>query len=268
MKKIIISTILLLSLSWAASVFACSCIGSPTPCSSYAAAKAVLIGSVRSVEAWTDGNDGEIAAVRKVYVLVEKTFKGSVGAELVLRSYNTSCDFDFKQGQRWLLYAYYDDQKKIWRISSCDRSTLIEEAADDLAFLQGLPSATSTTRFSGVLRRDRKDTDEGPSRRVPLVATKVNIIGASQTYEAFTDKNGVYEIFGLPPGLYIVKPEPPPGLKLRSWNWGPTVTSFESNAIGLKLDLKEKSCAFADFSFMVDFQTSGKVSSGDGKPIP
>jgi hypothetical protein len=266
MKKIITSAILLLCSGATANVFACSCIGTPTPCSSYAAAKAVLVGSVRSVEAWTDGVDGEVAAVRNVYVHVEKTFKGSVGAELPLRSYNTSCDFDFKQGQRWLLYAYYDDQKKIWRISSCDRSTLIEEAADDLAFLQGLPSAASATRLSGVLRREKSDTDEGPSRTVPLVATKVNIIGAGHTYEAFTDKNGVYEIFGLPPGIYTVKPEPPPGLKLRSWNWGPR--SFEGNAISLKLDLKEKSCAFADFSFMVDFQTSGKVSSGDGKPIP
>jgi hypothetical protein len=39
------------------------------------------------------------------YVQVEESFKGGQVGELVFRSYGTSCDPVYKEGQRWLFYA-------------------------------------------------------------------------------------------------------------------------------------------------------------------
>jgi hypothetical protein len=48
-------------------------------------------------------------------------------------------------------------------------------------------------------------------------------------------------------------------LNLRSKFWGPTAVIWEGNAIGLKLSLKKKSCAVADFVF-------SESLSGPGTP--
>lgn len=258
-------TFLLLSPTF---VNACSCASYPTACEAYANAEAVFIGSVQKVENKLEKDeDGKEHITSQIaYVQIEKAFKGIKEVSVVFRSWGSSCDPVYKEGQRWLFYAYYDKKNKAWGIRACDRSAQIEGAADDLLYLEGLSSSGQKTRLSGVLEHFEDDPVERFSRVKNIIGAKVKIIGQQKTYEVYTDKNGVYEIYGLPPGQYAVEPEVPIGLKIRfPIYFGEVVYSSERTA---KAVLKEKGCAAVDFLFSADTSVSGKLFGADGSALP
>ena len=170
--------------------------------------EAVFVGTVTRVENKTakDPTGREHIVGQTAYVQVDEAFKGAKAPQLIFLSYGTSCDVTYEEGQRRLFYARYSKQDKAWSIGGCDRSTLLQHAADDLLYLRGLPASAQKTRIAGELKtRDYK----------PLMGVKVKLIGESKTHEVFTNKDGVYEAYGLPAGKYFVEPETPLNLKLR-----------------------------------------------------
>ena len=217
------------------SAMACSCARTLSVCEAFARADGVFAGIVERVEDKKGMLDGrEIIARQVAYVHVLEAFKGVKESELVFRTEGTSCDVSYKEGERWLFYASYDKASNAWGIFQCDRSNDLESVADDLLYLSGLPGSAQRTRLSGTLM--------GASGQ-PLTGAKVKVIGGEQTYALYTNQNGVYEAFGLPPGKYSIKPATPPNLK-QSW----------SAATGLVRDgnivlLEARSCAGVDFWF-------------------
>jgi len=246
----VLVTMLLLS---SGPAIACSCGGTTSVCGSFAAAEAVFVGTVARVENQTakDEQGREHIVSQVAYVQVDEAFKGVKQPELVFRSYGTSCDPEYEAGQHWLFYAYYKKEDKAWSIAACDRSSKLQWAADDLAYLRALPGSAQKTRIGGeLLTSDYK----------PLMGVKVKLIGESKTYEVFTDKNGVYEAYGLPVGKYTIEPETPLNLKI----------SFNSRSVrrGIaQVELKDKSCEGIDFFFTENTFISGRVFSVDGAPM-
>ena len=242
--KILFSTVILaLFLLVTPAIDACSCARYPTVCDSYQKADAVFIGVVQSVNnKLFDEYSGQVA-----HIQIEKSFKGMAQPEVIFRTEGSSCDKIYKEGQRWLFYAYYDQKTKRWNTAACDRSTTIDEAGDDLLYLQGLPKSASTTRLSGELTDYEDDPEKGFTRVKNIIGAKVKITGEGKDYEVYTDKNGVFEILGLPPGKYSVEPEIPPGLKLRFPIPHGAIDLSDRTDPKLILILKEKSCASIDF---------------------
>lgn len=238
---------------------ACSCLGAPTVCQAYAGADAVFIGSVGSVQSLTEKGEGgvEYSGGQIAHVQVEKVFKGTEITEAVFRSFGTSCDARYREGQRWLFYADYDKNSKTWSIGGCGRSRGVENAANDLLYLQGLPASALKTRLAGTL----EDSDDNR-----LIGIKVKISGEQKSYEVYTDRNGVYEIYGLPPGRYSVEPEVPFGLKVAFTISSESTNYSERSAI--KVNLRERSCAGVDYYFMSSSSISGTVFGADGRPLP
>lgn len=249
-------------------VYACSCGGYPTACTAYASADAVFIGSVQKIQNKTrkDDSGNEYIAGQIAHIQVEKVFKGIKETEAIFRSWGTSCDAIYKEGERWLFYAYYDKKSKSWGIRACDRSTLIENAADDLLYLQGLPTSAQKTRISGTLEHYEDDPVKGFTRVKNIIGAKVKLIGEQKTYEIYTDKNGVYEIYGLLPGKYVVEPEIPLGLKVRFPIYFGAVDYSDKRTV--KSLLKENSCAGVDFVFSANTSIGGKVFGADGRALP
>jgi len=247
----------------------CSCSGYPTICGAYASADGVFIGSVLKVERLEPKKNeapGEFPDTQVAHVQVEKVFKGEDISEAVFRAGSSSCDMVYKEGQRWLFYAYYDKKSQAWRIGACGRSASIENAADDLLYLQGLPASAQKTRLSGALKHYETDPVKGFSLVENLSGVRVKVSDGQKTHEVYTDGNGVYEIYGLPPGRYSVQPAIPPGLKIRFPMYYGEIDSSDRKVI--KVALKEKSCANVDFVFSADTFISGKVFGADGRALP
>jgi len=243
---------------------ACSCAGFASICQAYTNADAVFIGTVERTERPQPKKnaDGEVYSAGQIaYVQVEKVFKGVKETEVVFRSGGSSCDRILKEGEHLLFYASYDKKSKTFKIGPCSRTTSIDKApdgVDDLLYLQALPAAAETTRISGTLLSHLVN---------PLIGIKVSISGPQKSYEVYTDKNGVYEIYDLPPGRYNVKTESPPGLKVGFASFS-TGGSTDANSQSNGLLLKEKSCAGVDFYFNSDTSISGRVFGPDGRPLP
>jgi hypothetical protein len=232
-------------------VAACTCAGTPSVCMSYLTADAVFTGTVRRVglpRPKKDAEGKEYVAGQVVYVRVEKAFKEMTESEVIFRTAGSSCDPVYAEGERRLFYAYRDEKTKRWVTHACDRSGLVERAADDLLYLQGLPASAQKTRIAGELVH-YEEVPAGGWRRVRNIAgARVKITGERQTYEVYTDEHGTYEIYGLPPGKYAVEPEPIAGLKLGT----PLRYGMTDSADGLppKLVLRENGCAGASFIYI------------------
>ena len=271
MKLIFPAVVLTLLVLNAPAVDACSCGGYPTICGSYQGADAVFIGVVQRVETKTaktaDGR--EFSASQLANVQVEKSFKGVAQPELVFYSGGSSCDAVYKEGQRRLFYAHYNKETKKWGVAACGRSRVLDEvsgAGDDLLYLQNLPKSAAATRISGDLAHYEDDPAKGFTRVRNIMGAKVKITGEGKTYEVYTDKDGVYEIYGLAPGKYTVEPELPMGLKVRfPIHYGELDYSDRKN---VKLVLHEKSCASMDFVLSSKNRIAGKVFGADGQVLP
>ena len=237
---------------------ACSCGSRPSVCASFYMAEAVFVGTVSRVEnkSAKSENGEEYTGGQTAYVQVEESFKGAKVSEMIFRSYGSSCDPVFREGERRLFYAYFNKDEKVWEIHACDRSTLIEWASDDLLYLRNLPVSAQKTRLAGVLRNHSNK---------PMMGIKVKVSDGRQVYEAFTDKNGVYEFLGLPSGKYSIQPEVPVSLKIRYSI--PTGELDSTSREARRFVLTEKSCAGENFYFTENTSVSGKVFDPDGLPL-
>jgi hypothetical protein len=239
----------------------CICIFTPTVGDAYASADAVFIGSVRKAEhRRPNGEPIEILhSGQIVHVQVERVFKGKGMSKAIFHAGLSSCDSIYEEGQRWLFYAYYDKKGRAWRIHDCDRSALIENAGGDLHYLQRLPLPTSgeTTLVWGAIKHYENDPVKGGASVKSLSGVKVKLIAGQKTYEIYTDRNGVYSMYGLPPGRYVIRPETPPGLKFRYSGYRGGIDYSDGRAP--KVTLREKSFAKVDFVFGADTSTSGNV---------
>jgi hypothetical protein len=248
--------------------FACSCGGYPTVCEAYAGADAVFVGSVQSVEnklTKVDNGPGYIKS-QLARVQVEQAFKGVKETALTFETTPSSCDPEYKEGQRWLFYAYYDKKSRTWRIHACDRSKQLEGMTEDLLYLQGLPASAQKTRIAGELNHYEDDPVKGFENVNNIIGAKVKITGGGKTYEVYTDKNGIYEIYGLPPGQYSIEPEVPLSLRLRfPIIYGEAVYTGDQK---MKVVLREKSCTGVHFIYSADTSVSGTLFGADGRPMP
>ena len=236
---------------------ACSCFGTTSPCGAYMTAEAVFVGTVTSVKQQPMKLYGKDLNGQLAVVQVDEAFKGVKASELTFHSYETSCDMLYKEGERWLFYASYDKKQKSWYVGGCGRTRNLEHAANDLLYLRALSGAAEKTRLAGVV------WNQGDEK--PLMGVKVKLIGERETHEVFTDKNGVYEMYGLAPGKYVITPEIPLNLKL-SLAIGTTVLELRDQT-GRRVDLKEKSCAGIDFYFTENTAIKGTVFGVNGLPI-
>src|SRR5690349_2463331 len=156
MKTSLLAAAFLILLCCPRLLLACSCFGSPSPCGSFGSAEAVFVGTVTRVESELVKfeNTNDYVSNQIAHVQVDEAFKSAKAAEFIFRSYGTSCDAVYKEGQRWLFYANYDKKNKSWFTQACGRSTLVENAADDLVYLRGLPGSAQKTRLAGVLKSE------------------------------------------------------------------------------------------------------------------
>lgn len=187
---------------------ACALAPKKTVLEAYEDSDVVVIARAVSVEKTADESRKPMLGtnVSATTMEVQKVFKGNlrVGDKVVFGQGNgIRCTWVFHEndvGKEYLFYLHSPPtEQDLWYEFGYSRSHLVEYVADDLLYLNNMEKLRGRTRVSGVL------DDEGLGDR-SVEGRKIRIIGRNKTYVATTDKNGVYELYDLPPGRYVLEP--------------------------------------------------------------
>ena len=250
-------------------VNACSCGGQPSPGEALKDASDVLIGYVKKVENLVKSQTSEVPEItgeQKVWVRVDKQYKGAKKDEIVLLQPGHNCAPKYAVGEKRLLYAAFDRRTKTWEVYGCGRGGLLENVADDLKFLEALPDSAQRTRISGEISHYETTPQKGFHRVKNFSDIKVNILGEKKNWVIYTDDQGVYELYDLAPGKYKIQPEFPEGFKVRFPM--PFGRVLDGDYHKIEVEVTAKSCVGADFLLKADNEISGKVFGTDGRIMP
>ncbi len=183
------------------------------------------------------------------------TFSQGQGADCVMA-------FDDKEiDKRFLFYLNAGNQP--YTPSICGRSNSVEAAADDLLYLQNIEKLRGRTRISGTL-----SFRNGPG--VALAGRKLTLVG-DKTYVVETDKNGVYELYDVPPGRYFVSPDTIPG-----WKIVPFYHRYSPSFVGdrradytaeIPIQIDAGQHAALDLHFELDNGVTGQIVDPSGQPM-
>ena len=254
MRPLIAASVLLILTVNADPASACSCGSSGPPCQSFFQVDAVFAGTVTSISQ-VDGPPDLPYPRRLVRVSVERGFRGIEGAtaEVLTGMGGGDCGYAFKAGERYLVYAYRNQEGRL-ATGICSRTRPIAEAAEDLTFIDRLRTAPAGARVSGTITHwERNLAGDTPREYGPVADVHVQLRGQGAALEARTDEQGRYEITGIRPGKYELQVFPP--------------AVFSSKYIRSDVNLADaRACAVASFSIHFDGRVSGVVRSMSGQP--
>lgn len=265
---------------------ACMCMGTPSPCASFKETPVVFVGLVTSIK--EDKVDivrfGEKQTVRTgllAHFTVEEPLKGITQktVEVGTGGGGGDCGYPFKEGRRYLVYAYQSQGEalsssmsrtviggrsgKAAQLSAniCSRTRLLEEAIDDVELIRGIVKGKRETRIFGSVdehaRRLGRYTYNiehvGPISDVKVVAESGN-----NRYETTTDQNGRYRISNPKPGKYKLSVLLPEG-------YG---SLFDFYRTTVNLDVGRDTCVERSFDAQIDGRIGGQVFDANGLPVP
>ena len=245
---------------------ALACGPRPTVLDNYERSQAVIIARVLSVEkVETEDNSEEPGPAKLV---VEKVYKGNLrGSDHITVWADGQRGLLFDQntiGHQFLVYLVGpNEDDNSWHPLGCGRTQSLEWATDDLLYLDNLARRRGKTRVSGLYLYwpNSKSDDVGNK--------EIRIIGEKKTYQTKTDANGVYEIYNLPPGNYLIKPEIPKGWQSAGYPHSVTGIPF-TKAISphpRSITLEAKKHVTVDLLFEPDNAIEGRVVGPDGTPV-
>jgi Carboxypeptidase regulatory-like domain len=232
---------------------ACSCIGPRTPCEAFGTAAAVFVGTaIRSGKAEPLKDKSEpYGAPVVVKFTVEQSYLGVDGTEIEVftGSGGGDCGYEFKIGERYLVYAYRDHTRLITGI--CTRTKPFARATEDLAFLGNLSSASAGATIQGQLTRPAAAKNDSS----PIYSEMVVVVESDKVREELRpDTSGKYRISGLPPGKFKVTLKLPKEL---------TVYQAEQ-----EISVADRGCGSVNYYITENGQVSGRVFDSEGQPIP
>jgi len=239
-------------------------------------ARFVVIARVLAVEKISEPD------TTRTRMVIEKVYKGNlrVGQEMSFgQGESGSCDEDFDEDDIGVKFLFFLKPKEknptVWYADRCEKSKPlpgfdthhVNDAADDLAYLEKMDKVTGKTRISGTLI-SYQESPHGRTDFKKVAATKVRLIGEKKTYETETNEDGVYEIYDLPAGRYTVEPKTPKGWAIENPSaYGGGASSGREDSEHFQLTLEKGRHAYFDFFFMVDTKIRGRVLNRFGSPM-
>lgn len=267
-----IALVVLLLFIFADIACACGCPHSSTVLDDYDEADLVIVARFVSVTK-TKTPRWLINDIDTATMIVDRVYKGDAksGEKLTFAQGDAilDCSWTFYEqeiGRQYLLYLYRPETStELFKVSACNRSRGLEYANDDLLYLDKLDKVRGHTRVSGVLSQEGGDDSD-------VVGRKIRIHGTKKSYVAVTDKNGVYELYDLPPGRYVLEPELRVGWKVDEIHLTRRLTRSEwinglkpSNRVAFTL--RPKKHFGVDIEFALSNHISGTVLDAKRRPL-
>ncbi len=289
MKSLLLTSLLvsLFCLIAPVQIFACECAGKPTVLEEFDFSKVVVAGRIDSIHRLrANERERDLEAIRSATFVIDKVYKGNlkVGDKIVLaQGGGADCAFEWDEksiGGKWLFYLgepserYHEEalgqtiegaKQLMYRTSFCGRSTNLESADDDLAYLDNLEKLKGKTRVSGELSFSSDD-----ERSVEGI--EVRIKRKDSQFKTKYLKAGFFEIYEVPPGEYVVEVMAPRGWKVGE-HWRYTADyARPDNREGLgknerRITIDKGGHVGLDLTLIPDTNVSGRVLSPTGKPM-
>lgn len=134
---------------------------------------------------------------------VTERLRGNVGKQISIYEPRTSCDFSFKLGKSYLVFAYLE---KGWLTTSELTSTRPTWAAGALLRqLRAVNQGQQPVSLFGYLG------EGGPTSERAMAGITIKATSKHRTFTARSGADGSFEFNYLPPGLYWIKPGLPKG---------------------------------------------------------
>ena len=241
---------------------ACVLLPLPTVLDEYERANVVITARLVSIEK-TKKPDPIHFEIHSATMVVQRVFKGNLKVQDAIRfaqGNGIDCIRQFDEnmiGREFLLYLNSrDEASNLWYLEQ-GRSSELSNAANDLLYLSNLDKVRGKTRVSGTLDDD-----------FPAAGKNVRIIGKNKTFQTTTNEHGVYEVYGLPPGRYLIAPEMPYGWIIDRDFSLPTVSERPMHSKRYKgFTLRPKRHAVIDFAFKIDNAVEGHVYDQNGRAL-
>jgi hypothetical protein len=252
-----IITMLLVAVAWAHPAGACSCLPSGPPCQNLFQSDVVFVGTVTGLRPMRTPETERLVLERRIVAFnVEKGIRGINGSAVDVRtgSGGGDCGFDFKIGERYVVYAYRHPDGWL-STGTCSRTRLAADAAEDLAYFGALPATGTGARLFGTVKHSERDYATQQTIQyggVPDV--QVLVRGSAGTFSAMTDTTGSYSIAGIRTGSYEVEFLPPAG--------------FTTGGYRQKIEFTDpRACRVEDFWLHYDGRILGSLIDAAGQPV-
>jgi len=185
------------------------CMTPGPPCEEFWRANAVFAGRVISVTNDTDNMNSKepiqpdaSKAVRVVFAVSEQ-FRGVSESRIEVRTGSrgpriwVEDSIDFRVGQAYLVYAYRQASQAYLSTSECTRTSLIESAAEDLAYARSVATnkATGAQIFGKVF---------SPRSQKPTSGIPISLLLGQKSWKTKTNSEGDFVFTGMPVGDYQV----------------------------------------------------------------
>jgi len=186
---------------------ACFC-GPILPCQAYASAQVVFVGLVtktatvrsKGLMPSTALSTTLMNGATTAHFKVEENLLGIKMAEVDVLGEGTSCDFHFKEGTRYLVYAYRSQDGTTLHTNICAGTAPVLESFIHVSYLRGLKNQPSGSVFSGRIMRE--------SSGRPSQDTTVTIESGGRLSSARTNVRGEFTFTNLSGGKYRVRTVP------------------------------------------------------------
>ena len=236
---------------------ACSCFASGPPCEAAWGASSIFTGTVRRIDTIAAAQGPGLVESKLVTLDVDRGLvNASPGVlQVATAASSASCGYEFVVGRRYLVYAGGVGSAGVAVVTHCSRTRPLEDAADDLRYLTRLPDPAAGARvFGRASLWQRTAFDEEAIDYGPVHGLVVHVRGAGFHREAVTDRNGRYEIGGLPSGPATVTIEAPAGIDPRGMR--------------SEIELRDpRGCSQRDFRLSYTATATGRVLNASGGPI-
>jgi hypothetical protein len=242
---------------------ACTC-GGQAPCEAYAGASVVFVGRVtqtglkstfegfpENAMSTTSTNSGVTAARFNV----EEAFLGVSGVRIDISGEGTNCDFEFKPGERYLIFAYKDPKTTTFHTNICSGTAPLDQSNESLAYLRKVAKQPRGGTVYGDVSRQVQAQD-GP-RAYPMAKTEIILENGKQQFRILSDGKGDFELRGVTPGRYRVHTNP-------ATNYSRLDIMAEEPRKECEVDVPAQGCVHAWFVARPGGVISGSVGDESG----
>lgn len=246
-------------------VGACSCGGRGVACEAVWNSEAVFVGTVVSLGPEIDserlvGTHRVSRRERVVRLKVTEAFRGVDVGDLTVRTAasSASCGFSFEAGRAYVVFADSDPFSGALTVSLCSSTGLVEQSAEELAYLRGpfrVPSDLGVVRGT-VVHYDRYDWVDHPAPSTPFPGAELRLEGYSRAYTTTSGADGSYR-FQVPAGDYRLFVRVRDGVYALSGNDGVSIALRDNRA-----------CAVGNVTVRPDSRIAGRLLDGSGRPVP